>query len=147
MDVLYEESAVCANAPKVEKRYKVINIISKFFGALAVIFAVIFLFNLLTFLFFVQSEESGGQRLGDRPAYFSAVYAFSVQRTVARVFSFKAPDQSQLRLHVRFGRTSHLQSLQRQSPQIFVQNRSGKHLKTRATPTLRRLSASAPIRR
>ena len=30
MDVLYEESAVNVNAPKVEKRYKVINIILNF---------------------------------------------------------------------------------------------------------------------
>ena len=58
MDVLYEESAVSANAPKVEKRYKVINIISKFFGALAVIFAVIFLFNLLTFLFSFKAMKA-----------------------------------------------------------------------------------------
>ena len=58
MDVLYEESAVNVNAPKVEKRYKVINIISKFFGALAVIFAVIFLFNLLTFLFSFKAMKA-----------------------------------------------------------------------------------------
>ena len=58
MDVLYEVSAVSANAPKVEKRYKVINIISKFFGALAVIFAVIFLFNLLTFLFSFKAMKA-----------------------------------------------------------------------------------------
>lgn len=51
MDVLYEESAVNANAQKAEKRYRVINIFSKFFGVLAVVFAVILFFNLITFLF------------------------------------------------------------------------------------------------
>ena len=51
MDILYEESAVNSNAQKAEKRYRIINIFSKFFGVLAIIFAVILFFNLLTFLF------------------------------------------------------------------------------------------------
>ena len=61
MDVLYEESAVNAHAEKAQKRYKIVNIFSKIFGVAALVFAVIFFFNLISFLFVVGSLDAEGR--------------------------------------------------------------------------------------
>ena len=61
MDVLYEESAVNAHAEKAQKRYKILNIFSKLFGVIALVIAVIFFFNLITFLFALSSMDAEGR--------------------------------------------------------------------------------------
>lgn len=61
MDVLYEESAVNAHAEKARKRYKILNVFSKLFGVIALVFAVIFFFNLITFLFALSSMDAEGR--------------------------------------------------------------------------------------
>lgn len=63
MDVLYEESAVNANAQKGESRYRVVNLISKITGFLAIVFAAFLLLNAVMFAFSASSmkpEELGG---------------------------------------------------------------------------------------
>ena len=61
MDVLYEESAVNAHAANAQKRYKILNFFSKFLGVIALILAVIFVFNLITFLFALSSMDAEGR--------------------------------------------------------------------------------------
>lgn len=66
MDVLYEESAVNSNAKKGEKRYKIINVISLIFGAIALIVGFIFIYNLigvLSTLKFTPSNETEAEAL------------------------------------------------------------------------------------
>ena len=61
MDVLYEESAVNAHAAKAQKRYKIVNILSLIFGVVALIVAVLFFFNLLSFLMTLSSFDAEGR--------------------------------------------------------------------------------------
>lgn len=72
MDVLYEESAVNANAAKGEKRYRIFNIFSVFFGVLAAIFGVLFLYSLLAVLFSLGSltSEQRAKSIGSLIFYF-----------------------------------------------------------------------------
>ena len=58
MDVLYEESAVNANAAKGEKRYKILNLFTWFFGVLALIFAILFVIGLVSFLMAMSAMKA-----------------------------------------------------------------------------------------
>lgn len=78
MDVLYEESAVSVNAKSEQKRYKIISWIALAFGILAALFAVFFIFGLLTFLFSVGSlkSEERWAMLGTLSAYLFVTTLF-----------------------------------------------------------------------
>lgn len=78
MDVLYEESAVNANAAKGEKRYKILNLFTWFFGVLALIFAILFVIGLVSFLMAMSAlkAEDRATAIGSLIFYFMMVTLF-----------------------------------------------------------------------
>ena len=78
MDVLYEESAVNANAAKGEKRYKILNLFTWFFGVLALIFAILFVIGLVSFLMAMSSmkAEDRAAAIGSLIFYFMMITLF-----------------------------------------------------------------------
>lgn len=78
MDVLYEESAVNANAAKGEKRYKILNLFTWFFGALALIFAILFVIGLVSFLMAMSAmkAEDRATAIGSLIFYFMMITLF-----------------------------------------------------------------------
>lgn len=78
MDVLYEESAVNANAAKGEKRYKILNLFTWFFGALALIFAILFVIGLVSFLMAMSAmkAEDRAAAIGSLIFYFMMITLF-----------------------------------------------------------------------
>lgn len=78
MDVLYEESAVNANAAKGEKRYKILNLFTWFFGVLALIFAILFVIGLVSFLMAMSAmkAEDRATAIGSLIFYFMMITLF-----------------------------------------------------------------------
>lgn len=78
MDVLYEESAVNANAAKGEKRYKILNLFTWFFGGLALIFAILFVIGLVSFLMAMSAmkAEDRATAIGSLIFYFMMITLF-----------------------------------------------------------------------
>ena len=78
MDVLYEESAVNANAAKGEKRYKILNLFTWFFGVLALIFAILFVIGLVSFLMAMSAmkAEDRAAAIGSLIFYFMMITLF-----------------------------------------------------------------------
>ena len=78
MDVLYEESAVNANAAKGEKRYKILNLFTWFFGVLALIFAIVFVIGLVSFLMAMSAikAEDRAAAIGSLIFYFMMITLF-----------------------------------------------------------------------
>lgn len=78
MDVLYEESAVNANAAKGEKRYKILNLFTWFFGVLALIFAILFVIGLVSFLMAMSAmkAEDRAPAIGSLIFYFMMITLF-----------------------------------------------------------------------
>lgn len=78
MDVLYEESAVNANAAKGEKRYKILNLFTWFFGVLALIFAILFVIGLVPFLMAMSAmkAEDRAAAIGSLIFYFMMITLF-----------------------------------------------------------------------
>lgn len=78
MDVLYEESAVNANAAKGEKRYKILNLFTWFFGVLALIFAILFVIGLISFLMAMSAmkAEDRAAAIGSLIFYFMMITLF-----------------------------------------------------------------------
>lgn len=78
MDVLYEESAVNANAAKGEKRYKILNLFTWFFGGLALIFAILFVIGLVSFLMAMSAmkAEDRAAAIGSLIFYFMMITLF-----------------------------------------------------------------------
>ena len=78
MDVLYEESAVNANAAKGEKRYKILNLFTWFFGVLALIFAILFVIGLVSFLMAMSAmkAEDRAAAIGLLIFYFMMITLF-----------------------------------------------------------------------
>lgn len=78
MDVLYEESAVNANAAKGEKRYKILNLFTWFFGVLALIFVILFVIGLVSFLMAMSAmkAEDRAAAIGSLIFYFMMITLF-----------------------------------------------------------------------
>lgn len=78
MDVLYEESAVNANAAKGEKRYKILNLFTWFFGGIALIFAILFVIGLVSFLMAMSAmkAEDRAAAIGSLIFYFMMITLF-----------------------------------------------------------------------
>lgn len=78
MDVLYEESAVNANAAKGEKRYKILNLFTWFFGGIALIFAILFVIGLVSFLMAMSAmkAEDRATAIGSLIFYFMMITLF-----------------------------------------------------------------------
>lgn len=78
MDVLYEESAVNANAAKGEKRYKILNLFTWFFGVFALIFAILFVIGLVSFLMAMSAmkAEDRAAAIGSLIFYFMMITLF-----------------------------------------------------------------------
>ena len=78
MHVIDEESEVNANAAKGEKRYKILNLFTWFFGGIALIFAILFVIGLVSFLMAMSAmkAEDRATAIGSLIFYFMMITLF-----------------------------------------------------------------------
>ncbi len=76
MDVLYEESAVNSKSASAQKKYKILNAISIFFGIIALILGLFFIINIAELLMMISGLEQETKETGISLCVFLGLSTF-----------------------------------------------------------------------